>query len=226
MKTAAVTAWVLAVLATTACGIAGVSQASPSPSPLPSADVTVDYADTGGAFYLGVDQTMLIKFPHVGVHYPRILSVASRYPDATLLKAVAVGRTTVIADVTTQCTNECNTLKPLEITVVVVSDAEIQQGVTITLQDWPFVIHMRIGQHFILSVANPPSGPAWEQIVPANPPVIVPDEPASTSAVGISGRFHGAQPGRTLLTAVGPGCPAGSACPGAAATSFSFVVFR
>jgi hypothetical protein len=223
MKTAALASSAAALLAVAACGVASLSQASPTP--LPSADVTVAYGDNNGTFFLGLDQTMLVKLPSAGVHYPPVLTVADRYSDATLLKAVALGRTTVIADVAAGCTNGCNTLKPLQIIVVVVNGSDIQQGVTVSEQDWPSVIHVRTGQRFFLALPNPSSGPAWAQIVPSNPAVIAAEQPPTTSATGIRGEFHGGSPGRTLLTVVGPGCPAGSACPSTGSTYFVFVVF-
>ncbi len=225
MKTAALASSAAALLAVAACGVPGLSQSSPSPSPLPSADVTVGYEATNGTFFLGLDQTLLIKLPNAGVHYPPVLTIAGRYSDATLLKAVALGRTTVIADVAAGCTNGCNTLKPLQIIVVVVNGSDIQQGVTVSEQDWPSVIHVRTGQRFFLALPNPSSGPAWAQIVPSNPAVIVSEQPATTSAAGIRGQFHGGQPGRAVLTVLEPGCPPGSACPSAGSTSFVFVVF-
>jgi hypothetical protein len=62
-------------------------------------------------------------------------------------------------------------------------------------------------------------------IGPSNPAVIVVEQPPTTSATGIRGRFHGGQPGRALLTVLKPGCPAGSGCGSAGSTSSEFVVF-
>jgi hypothetical protein len=225
MKTAALASSAAALLAVAACGVAGFSQASPSPSPLPSADVTVAYGDTNGTFFLGLNQTMLVKLPDASVHYPPLLTVTGRYSNGTLLKAVATGRTVVMATPYTACSTECNALQPIHINVVVVSTSDIEQGVTVSDQDWPSVIHVRTGQRFFLALPNPSSGPAWAQFVPANPAVIVAEQPPTTSAAGIRGQFHGGQPGRTLLRVLGPGCPPGSACPSAGSTSFSFVVF-
>lgn len=225
MKTAALASSAAALLAVAACSVPGLSQSSPSPSPLPSADITVAYGDTNGTFFLGLDQTMLVKIPNAGVKYPPLLTVAGSYSNATLLKAVATGRTIVMATPYTDCSVECNALQPMRITVVVVTSSDIEQGVTVSEQDWPSVIHVRTGQRFFLALPNPRSGPAWAQIVPANPAVIVAEQPPMTSAAGIRGQFHGGQPGRTLLRVLGPGCPPGSACPSAGSTSFVFVVF-
>jgi len=225
MKTAALTSSAAALLAVAACGVAGLSQASPSPSPLPSADITVAYADTNGTFFLGLNQTMLVKLPNAGVHYPPLLTVAGRYTNATFLKAVATGRTTVMATPSTDCGVECNALQPMRITVVVVTNSEIEQGVTVSEQDWPSVIHVRTGQRFFVALSNPSSGPAWGQIVPSNPAVIVAEQAPTTSATGIRGQFHGGQPGRALLTVLEPGCPAGSVCRSAGSTSSVFIVF-
>lgn len=225
MKTAALVSSAAALLAVAACAVPGLSQPSPSPSPLPSVDVTVGYGDTRGTFFLGLDQTMLVKIPDASVSYPPLLTVAGRYSNATLLKAAATGRTAVMATPYTDCSVECNALQPMLITVVVVTASDLEQGVTVSEQDWPSVIHVRTGQRFFLALPNPSSGLAWAQIVPANPAVIVAELPATTSATGIRGQFHGGQPGRTLLTVLGPGCPAGSACPNAGSTVFAFVVF-
>ena len=225
MKTAALTSSAAALFAVAACGVAGLSQASPSPSRLPSADITVAYGDTNGTFFLALNQTMLVKLPSAGVHYPPLLTVAGLYSDATLLKAVATGRTTVMATPSTDCGVECNALQPMRITVVVMTSSEIEQGVTVSEQDWPSVIHVRTGQRFFLALSNPNSGPAWAQMVPSNPAVIVAEQPPTTSATGIRGQFHGHQPGRALLTVLEPGCPAGSVCGSAGSTSFVFVVF-
>jgi hypothetical protein len=224
-KTAALASSAATLLAVAACGFAGFSHASPSPSPLPSADVSVAYGDNNGTFYLGLNQTMLVMLPNAGVHYPPLLTVAGRYSNATLLKAVATGRTTVMATPSTACGVECNALQPMHVTVVVVAGSDIEQGVTVSEQDWPSVIHVRTGQRFFLALPNPSSGPPWAQIVSANTAVLVAEQPPTTSATGIRGQFHGGQPGRTLLMVLGPGCPAGSACPSAGSTSFSFVVF-
>ncbi len=225
MKTAALASSAAALLAVSACGVPGLLQSSPSPSPLPSADVTVAYRDTNGTFFLGLDQTMLVQVPNAGVHYPPLLTVAGRYSNATLLKAVATGRTTVMATPSTGCGVECNALQPMRITVVVVTSSEIEQGVTVSEQDWPSVIHVRTGQRFFVALSNPSSGPAWAQIVPSNPAVIVAEQPPTTSATGIRGQFRGGQPGRALLTVLEPGCPAGSVCDSAGSTSSVFVVF-
>ncbi len=168
---------------------------------------------------------MLVKLPDAGVHYPPLLTVAGRYPNATLLKAVATGRTTVTATQLTGCDVECNTLKPMRITVVVVTGSEIAQGVTVSEQDWPSVKHIRTGHRFFVALPNPSSGPAWAQIVPSDPAVIVAEQPPTTSATGIRGQFHGGQPGRALLTILEPGCPAGIVCGSAGSTSSVFVVF-
>ena len=49
MKTAALASSAAALLAVAACGVPGFSQSSPSPSPVPSADVTVAYDAEGVA---------------------------------------------------------------------------------------------------------------------------------------------------------------------------------
>ena len=225
MKTGALASSAAVLFAVAACGVAGFSQASPSPSPLPSADVTVAYADTNGTFFLALNQTMLVKLPNAGVHYPPLLTVAGRYSDATLLQAVATGRTVVMATPYAECSIECNALQPMRITVVVVTSAEIEQGVTVSEQDWPSVIHVRTRQHFFVALPNPNSGPAWAQIVASNPAVIVVEQPPTTSAAGIRGQFQGGQPGRALLTVLEAGCPAGSVCGSAGSTASVFVVF-
>jgi hypothetical protein len=225
MKTAALASSAAVLLAVAACDFSGLSHASPSPSPLPSADVTVAYGDTNGTFFLGLDQTMLVKLPNAGVHYPPLLTVAGRYSNATLLKAVAIGRTSVMATLYTDCSVECNALQPMHITVVVVTSSEIEQGVTVSEQDWPSDIHVRTRQRFFVALSNPSSGPAWAQIVPSNPAVIVAEQPPTTSATGIRGQFHGGQPGRARLTVLEPGCPAGIVCGSAGSTSFVFIVF-
>lgn len=225
MRSAALASSAATLLAFAACGLPGPPQFSPSPSPLPSADVTVSYGDTNSTFFLALNQTMLVKLPDAGVHYPTLLTVAGRYSTATLLKAVATGRTIVIAIPHTDCTVECNALKPMLITVEVVTRSEIEQGVTVSEQDWSSVIHVRTGQRFFIALPNPSSGPAWAQIVPSNPAVIVAEQPLTTSATGIRGQFHGGQPGRAILTVLEPGCPAGSVCPGAGSMSFAFVIF-
>jgi hypothetical protein len=225
MKTAALVSSAAALLAVAACSLPGLSQSSPSPSPLPSADVTVGYGDTNGTFFLGLDQTLLVLIPDAGVHYPPLLTVAGRYSNATLLKAVATGRTIVMATPHADCSVECNALRPMEITVVVVTSSEIVQGVTVSEQDWPSVIHVRTGQRFFFSLSNPSSGPAWTQIVPSDPAVIVADQPPAISATGIRGQFHGGAPGRALVRVLEAGCPAVSVCGSGGSTSFVFVVF-
>ena len=215
MKTAALLGSAATLVAAAACGLTSLSQGPPSPSPLPSADVTVAYGDTDGTFFLGLDETMLVTLPNAGVHYPQLLTVVAHGSEYTLLKAVATGRTTVMATPSTTCGSECNALQPMQIKVVVVTRSEFDQGVTVSEQDWPSVVHVHSGQRFFLAVPNPSSGRAWSQIVPANPAVIVAEQPPTTSAAGIRGQFHGGQPGRTLLTVMGQ----------AGSTSFSFVVF-
>jgi predicted secreted protein len=223
MRPAAILGPVAAALVLAGCGIESVS--SVTPTPLPVADVTASYADTKGSFFLGLDQTLLVKLPNAGVHYPQVLTVTSRFADATFLKAVAIGRTTVLASSPTgSCGNECNALAPFEIAVVVVSPADIQQGVTVTEQDHPWVIHMRTGQHFVVSLSNPPAGAAWAEIVSSEPAVLVADQPVATSAAGIRAWFHGGSAGRTAITATAQGCPPGGACP-AGYLTFTFVVF-
>ena len=224
MKTAALAGSAAALLVVAACDVPGFSP-SPSRSPLPPADVTVAYGDADGTFFLGLDQTMLVKMPDASVHYPPLLTVAWRSSTATLLKAVATGRTVVMATPYTNCNVECNALRPMEITVVVVTSSEIEQGVTVSEQYWPSVIHIRSGHRFFVALSNPNSGPAWAQFVPSNPAVIVAEQPPTTSAAGIRGQFHGGQPGRALLTVLEPGCPAGSVCGTAGSTSSAFVVY-
>lgn len=200
-------------MAVAACGT--TFHAGATPTPLPSADVTATYADTTGSFYLGLDQTLLVKLPNASVHDPQVLVVTGHFSDATLLKAVAVGRTTVLADVPTTCTNGCNALQPLQIEVVVVTPADLQRGVTITEQDRQWIIHMRVAEHFVMALTNPPSGPAWANIVPGNSAVLVPDQPAATTSAGIRGWFHAGQTGRTGLAATAQG----------SSLSFTIVVF-
>lgn len=225
MNTAALASSAAALLAVAACSVPGFSQTSPSPSPPPSADVSAAYADTNGTFFLALNQTMLVKLPDASVHYPPLLTVAGRYSNATLLKAVATGRTVVMATPYTDCSVECNALQPMRITVVVVTTSDLEEGVTVSEQDWPSIIHIRTGQHFLVALPNPSSGPAWAQIVPSNPAVIVVEQPSTTSAAGIRGQFHGGQPGRALLTVLEPGCPAASVCGSAGSTASVFVVF-
>lgn len=213
MKLPAIVSFAAALVAIAACE--GLPHAGATPTPPPAADLSATYADTKGSFYLGLDQTLLVWLPNAWVHNPQVLVVTGHFADATLLKAVAVGRTTVLADVPTTCTNECNVHQPLQIAVVVVNPADLQQGVTITEQDHPWEIHMRAGEHFVIALSNPPSGPAWANLVPGDSAVLVPDQPAAATKAGIRGWFHAGQPGRTALTATGP--------PGS--LSFGFVVF-
>jgi hypothetical protein len=225
MKTAALACSTAAMLAVAGCDFSGFSQSSPSPSPLPSADSTVGYGDTRGTFFLGLDQTMLVTIPNASVAYPPLLTVAGRYSNATLLKAVATGRTIVMATPYTACGVECNALQPMLINVVVVTTGEIEQGVTVSEQDWSSVIHIRTGQRFVVALPNPSSGPAWAQVVPSNPAVIVAEKPPETSAAGIRGQFHGGKPGRALLAVLESGCPTISVCGSAGSTSSAFVIF-
>jgi hypothetical protein len=210
------------VLAVAACGIL-TPQAMPTP--LPTANLTVrDPNDDQGLFFMSPDQTLLLMLGTASSHDSTVLAVAGHYPSATLFKAVAVGRTTVMGFDTTHCPSECNSRGPLTITVVVASALDLQNGVVISEQDRAWVIHLRGGQPTVITLHNPPDGPPWARLTSANPAVIVPEQPSVVSPDGIRGQFRGGEPGRGSVYATGPGCPSG-ACPGSPYLGFTFVVF-
>jgi len=210
-----------AVLALAACG----ASTPPTPTP-PTADVTVNYPlDKQGIFFMAPGQTLLLTAAGGGGADKSVLVVAGNYAKATLFKAVGVGRTTVGASERTTCNIECNPPQPVRITVVVVSDTELQQGVVISDQEQsPLVIHLRTGQPFVMTLRNPPAGPPWARVTSTNQTIIVPLQTAVTSADGIEERFRADQPGRVGVYAVGRGCASG-ACPGSPYIGFTFLVF-
>lgn len=209
-----------AVLALAACG---PSTPPSPPTPAPSADVTVSYSDTRGLFYVSTGQTLLVKLANASSGDSAVLATAGRYKDATLFKAAGTGRRTVTADVSTSCPTECIAQARFQIVVVVVSDTELKQGVSITEQDQPWVIHLRSGQRFIVTLRNPSGGPAWGRLTSTSPAIIVSEQPPVISADGIQGRFQAASPGRAAVDAAGSSsCPSGSACP---YLRFTFLVF-
>jgi hypothetical protein len=122
------------------------------------------------------------------------------------------------------CPSECNSRGPLTITVVVSSASDLQNGVIVSEQDKPWLIHLRTGQPFVITLRNPPGGPPWSRLTSANQTIIVPLQTAVLSADGIEERFRADQPGRGGVYAVGPGCPSGP-CPGSAYIGFTFLVF-
>jgi hypothetical protein len=160
---------------------------------------------------LAPDQTLLLTMGNASSRDSAVLAVAGRYPNAILFRAVAVGRTTVTGFDTTHCSPECNARAPLKITVAVVSAAELQQGVAISEQDQSWVVHLKSGQPFVVTLKNSPGGPASAKLTSANPAIVAPDQAAMASADGIQGQFRAGAPGRAGLHANGPDCPSGSA---------------
>jgi hypothetical protein len=208
------------VLALAACGIS----TPPTPTPLPAADLTVtDPKDDQGLFYMAPDQTLLLTMGNASSRDSNVLAVAGHYPNATLFKAKAVGRTTVFGFDTTRCPSECNSRGSLTITVVVVSAGDLQNGVIVSEQDQPWVIRLRTGRPFVITLRNPPGGPPWARLTSTNQTIIVPLQTAVSSADGIEERFRADQPGRGGVYAVGPGCASG-ACPGSPYIGFTFLV--
>src|SRR5713101_2582619 len=138
----------LAVVALAGCE----TSAPPStPTPLPAADLTVtNPKDDQGLFYMAPDQTLLLMMGHASSRDSNVLTVAGHYPNATLFKGKAVGRTTVLGFDTTHCPSECNSRGPLTITVVVVSTSDLENGVIVSEQDNPWVIRLRTGQPFVI----------------------------------------------------------------------------
>ncbi|HWO46384.1 MAG TPA: hypothetical protein VNO87_12550 [Methylomirabilota bacterium] len=207
--------------------LAGCETSSPpsTPTRLPAADLTVtDPKDDQGLFYMAPDQTLLLMMGNASSLDSNVLAVARHYPNATLFKGKAVGRTTVLGFDTTHCASECNTRGPLTITVVVVSAIDLQNGVIVSEQDKPWVIRLHTGQPFVITLRNPPGGPPWARLTSANQTIIVPLQTAVLSADGIQQRFRADGPGRGAVYAVGPGCPSG-ACPEAPYIGFTFLVF-
>jgi hypothetical protein len=197
----------------------------PTPTPLPAADLTLtDPKDDQGLFFLAPDQTLLLMMGNASSRDSSVLAVAGHYPNATLFKGKAVGRTTVLGFDTTHCPSECNSRGPLTVTVVVVSAIDLQNGVIVSEQDKPWVIHLRTGRPFVITLRNPPGGPPWARLTSANQTIIVPLQTAVISADGIQERFRADEPGRGGVYAVGQGCPSG-ACPGSPYIGFTFLVF-
>ena len=228
MKLTAVSSTALVVLALAACSTLSPQPVpTPTPSSPPAADVKVSgEADRHGSFFMSPGQTLLVELPSAGSQDSTVLAFAGHYPNATLFRAVAVGRTWVIADYPANCPTECNPLAPLQIGVVVVSDQGLKQGVVLSEQDQPLITHLRSGQRFVLTLRNRAGSPAWASLTSANPAVIVPDQPAVVSADGIRRQFRAGELGRTGVWATGPDCPTGTTCPSAPYIDFGFVVFR
>jgi hypothetical protein len=165
--------------------------------------LTVGYADNRGLFYVSTGQTLLVKLANASSGDNAVLAASGRYTDATLFKAAAPGRRTVTAELPTSCPTECNVQARFQIVVVVVSDTELKQGVSISEQDQPWVIHLRNGQRFVVTLRNPPAGPAWGRLTSTNPAIIVAEQPPVVSVDGIQGRFQAAGPGRAAVEATG-----------------------
>lgn len=219
----------LAVLALTACSVGPIK---PTPSPAPPTNLKVDYGDTYGIFYMSPGQTLLVELDYPASRDKAVLGVAGRYSNGTVFKAAAVGRTTVTADVHVDCPIECNPPAPLQITVVVIEDLELQNGLVISERDqvtaglsYPSVIHLRSGQRFVLTLRNLPGGTAWARLTSSDPAVIVPEQLATMGADGIQRAFRAAKPGRAGVWATGTDCPSGNPCPTSPYTSFTFQVF-
>lgn len=220
MKLVTALAAASAVLALAACG-----PSTPPPTPPPSADLTVSYSDNRGLFYMSSGQTLLVKLSNASSGDSAVLSTAGRYTDATLFKAAATGRRTVTAEISTSCPTECNSQARFQIVVVVVSDSDLMQGVSISEQDQPWVVHLRSGQRFVVTLLNPPSGPAWIRLTSTNPAIVVSEQPPVVSASAIQGRFQAVGPGRAAVEATGAGCPLVNACPSPGYFRFTSLVF-
>ena len=227
IRLATLFATALVVLALAKCdALTPQSAPSPTPSPPPPTNLKVGSpADQNGSFFMSPGQTLLVELPYAESHDSTVLAVAGHYPKATIFRAAAVGRTWVIADFPVDCPVECNAPAPVHIAVVVVSDQDLEQGVVISEQDHPWIIHFRSGQRFALTLRNLHGSQAWTGLTSANPAVIVPEQAAVISADGIRGQFRAGERGRTGVFATGRVCPSGSACPPSPYISFTFMVF-
>ena len=226
MRLATVFAAALVVLVQAACDpLAPRPPPSPVSSPPPTTDLTVGSpADQSGSFFMAPGKTLLVELPSASSHDPTVLTVAGHYPNATLFKAAGVGRTWVIADYNIACPTECNPPAPLKFAVVVVSDEDLHRAPVLSEQDQQWIIHLRSGQRFVVSLRNRP-GMAWADLTSANPAVIVPEQPAVVSADGIRGQFRAGKPGRTgVFTTASPCLPA-AGCAQPPYASFTFIVF-
>jgi len=155
-----------------------------------------------------------------------VLAVAGHYTNATLLRAGVPGRTMVTAYYAgPDCKYECNANAPFKIAVVVVSDVDLQQGVVVSEQDLPWIIHLRSGQPFVVALQNRPGSPPWARLTSGDQKVIVADGQAVVSTDGIRGRFRAVQPGRSGIEGAGPNCPPGAPCPQGPLADFSVQVF-
>lgn len=218
-----------AVLALAACAV-GLTK--PTPSPAPPTNLKIGYGDTLGIFYMSPGQTLLVELDYPFSRDKAVLGAAGRYSNGTVFKAAAVGRTNVTAYPHIDCPIECNPPAPLQITVVVIEDTELQNGLVISEQDqviaglgYPSVIHLRSGQRFVLTLRNLPQEPAWARLTSSNPAVIEPEQPATMGPDGIQRAFRAANPGRTGVWATGTDCPSGNPCPTSPYSAFTFQVF-
>jgi hypothetical protein len=218
----------MTVLALGACGsITPLSTSSPTPSPPPQADLKVGSPDDRGIFYMRTGQTLLLAMlNHASSGDKAVLAVAGQFANATLFAAGAAGRTTVTAYyIGPDCKYECNAHAPFTIAVVVVSEADLNQGVVVSEKDLPWIIHLRSGQPFVVALQNRPGSPPWARVTGADQKVIVADGQAVVSADGIRGRFRAGDPGRSGIEAAGPNCPPGAACPQGPLADFTVQVF-
>lgn len=182
--------------------------------------------DDHGIFFMAPGQTLLLSAPAGYSHNSGVLTIAGQYQKAILFKAVALGRTIVNAGASTTCNIECNQPVPFQITVVVVADQDLQQGVVISAEDQsPLMIHLRSAQPFVIVLHNQPGSPAWSRLTSLDPTVIVPVQPAMVSADGIRGLFRAGAPRLSVVVASGPDCPSGGVCSSTPYAKFTVEVF-
>jgi hypothetical protein len=94
----------------------------PTPSPLPSADITVHSSERDRTFYVMPGQSLLILMAGANARANGVLKLEARFPNATLFRAAAIGQTTVVSDYPqTSCSPECNVPAPFQILVIVVA---------------------------------------------------------------------------------------------------------
>jgi hypothetical protein len=199
---------VVAAAAGSALAACGTVTPASTPTPPPSTNLTVNYpVDNKGIFFMATGQTLLVGAAAGYSHNTAVLMIAGHYDKAIVFKAVGLGRVLVNAGETPACNVECNPPQPFQITVVVVSDAELQQGVLISEQDQsPLLIHLRSQQRFVISLHNQAGSPPWSHLSVLDPAVIVPEQPAVVSADGIRGLFRTGEPRLSVVVASGPDC--------------------
>jgi hypothetical protein len=152
--------------------------------------------------------------PGGSIRFPNVLAEVGHNASSTLFKAVHLGWTTIAVDEPRACGVECNVPVPLLFDVVVVSAAEMQNGILISDRDAPWdslsngsrIVHVHHGQRFSIAFHNRSSLRPFTRVVDTNPAVIVPQGVTLPLSDGIRESFQAVTTGDSQIFAAGDDC--------------------